>query len=666
MLLPFLRSLRRSVRGAMPAAAPRCGVETAVAAVATNGDRRQVFTFKKIGPGQIGRAATDARTNPADIDVWVVPADAMPQLARQQNVLTDAERRHADRITYKPHRTRYMAVRTVLRHALSHRMENAIKSDQWRISSSVYGKPQLSPEQANCSFSVTHADEFSVVAIAPGATVGIDAEKVDHSKLRHLPFECLSENERNRISAQAQDRQYFDFFRLWTLKEAYTKALGMGLAREFDTIEFDLDCDDKAPVSADAGMADAENYELLTLNYLNFDHLLAICLLGVADGNGARPAKNLYVVDPCEPTAETLSTNTENLSKEKKMPALLHIVDQKNPERVELYSLEDLPDLLHESFEQQARETPHEAALECGGEILSYGELDARANQVANYLIGRGVRSGDRVVLYHEKSVDLFIWLLGSLKANAVYVPVDPKFTSKEVIGVVAQHDPRFILTSRNLCANLPDGVSEKVVLVDEAKHCLVSISEQSPLFGTGCVTTDDDSHVVFKPNAMGGRDAIAVSHGEAVRFIWSLASVYGLQAHHRYHQDPSLAFDVALEEALAVLSSGATIVAGRPDTDRSCEAMARFIAERRITVLSTTPEVLEAFKDELPTVDVLIVGGRVCPSDLAVHWALRTKRVVSLKRAGNRFPCFSIEQESGAAWRPRMLHAHASERPAA
>ena len=596
----------------------------------------------------------------ADIDIWVIPNASMEPLLEAETVLSAQERRHANRFRSETERTRYIAVRTLLRLALSHRMRNAVAGGDWRFSMNAYGKPELCPDQANCSFSISHADGFSVVAIAPNKTIGVDAEKIDKDRLKHLPLECLSANEQDRLNARPQDDRYHDFFRLWTLKEAYTKALGEGMSRDFGDLEFNLDTAPGDDASSGADVAEDENYELLTLKYFEFNHLLAICLLDVAGSGANQPTKNLYLVEASKAAGRGAGHRTHPTSEDRVMPPYLQIIDQANPERIELYTFGDLSPLLHDIIDAQADAIPHQTAIEIGGRKMSYRELSRASNALANYLIGRGLSQGEFVALYQEKTADLIVSLLGVLKAGGAYLPVDPKRDPEGAARIVDAYGARFVLTTAALSHNLEPVPAANLVLVDKERDSFDVLASQEGFLNAIEIAPDAVSHVVFTSD---NPDGVTVDNREAVNFVRSLVPVYGLDAGHRCYQDSALAMDVALEEICAMLSVGSTVVL--PGT-AAPGATAGFLEQKAVTLLSTVPAALAKIEDDLPTVDVLIVGGERCSSDLAVKWALRTRRLVSLKRSDDRFPSFSIERETRAASRPRLLFPRASDRATA
>ena len=86
--------------------------------------------------------------------------------------------------------------------------------------------------------------------------------------------------------------------------------------------------------------------------------------------------------------------------------------------------------LIPELISEQAEQTPDRIAVIAGGEVMSYGELNRRANQLGNYLRGLGVGPETRVGLCLERNLGMVAGLLGILKAGAAYLPLDPTYPS--------------------------------------------------------------------------------------------------------------------------------------------------------------------------------------------------------------------------------------------
>lgn len=215
----------------------------------------------------------------ATVDYWIIPTRSMAQYALTNCNLTDDELAHARSIKREDARVRYIAVRSLLRTALSHSVKGEIESGQWQFETNEFGKPVLRLDNGTVSFSITHACTFSVVAVTSDATLGIDAEKVDGDRIKHLPIDCFTAKEQRHLNATPEKTRHFDFFRLWTLKEAYSKALGLGFSAEFDKIQFALKPLKLERKSPQAAAEDTESFDLLSLSFDGATFFLATCLL---------------------------------------------------------------------------------------------------------------------------------------------------------------------------------------------------------------------------------------------------------------------------------------------------------------------------------------------------------------------------------------------------
>lgn len=101
---------------------------------------------------------------------------------------------------------------------------------------------------------------------------------------------------------------------------------------------------------------------------------------------------------------------------------------------------------LHELFELQAECNGKGTAVECEGQTLNYSELNARANQLAHYLISKGVKPDDLIALCVERNVSMIIAILGILKAGCAYVPLDPIYPSQRLSNILHDANPVFLL----------------------------------------------------------------------------------------------------------------------------------------------------------------------------------------------------------------------------
>ncbi|MDV9197367.1 AMP-binding protein, partial [Streptomyces sp. Wh19] len=105
---------------------------------------------------------------------------------------------------------------------------------------------------------------------------------------------------------------------------------------------------------------------------------------------------------------------------------------------------------VHELFEEQAVRTPGATALIDGGERTDYAGLDDRADRLAGLLAARGIRPGDTVGVYLERSTALVVTILGILKAGAGYVMLDPAFPAERLRAMAEDAGTTAVVTARD------------------------------------------------------------------------------------------------------------------------------------------------------------------------------------------------------------------------
>ena len=132
---------------------------------------------------------------------------------------------------------------------------------------------------------------------------------------------------------------------------------------------------------------------------------------------------------------------------------------------------------LHDLFAQQAKQTPEWTAVVCGKQQITYGELNARSNQLAHYLRNHGVGPEVLVGLFLDRSVDTLVGLLGILKSGGAYVPLDPAYPKDRIAFILQDAKAAFLLTQQALLEALPEH-SAKVIVLDAERQ---SIAGESP-----------------------------------------------------------------------------------------------------------------------------------------------------------------------------------------
>ena len=180
---------------------------------------------------------------PDHVHIWYHLTEEMDEtaVARAVAVLSDSERTRGQRFVFARDRRDFAAAHALTRLALSRYGDLA--PEQWRFQEGADGKPSLAADAGTppLTFNLSHTHGLVACAIAPGVDVGIDVERVDRRVgAEEIAARFFSAGEHADLARCPAEERARRFFELWTLKEAYIKAIGKGLSHSLNTFGFEL------------------------------------------------------------------------------------------------------------------------------------------------------------------------------------------------------------------------------------------------------------------------------------------------------------------------------------------------------------------------------------------------------------------------------------------
>ncbi|HTG34802.1 MAG TPA: amino acid adenylation domain-containing protein [Thermoanaerobaculia bacterium] len=272
-------------------------------------------------------------------------------------------------------------------------------------------------------------------------------------------------------------------------------------------------------------------------------------------------------------------------------------------------------------FETQAALHPDRPAVADEDAVLTYGELEGRANCMANHLRRLGAGPETLVAICLDRSLELVAVLLGVLKAGGAYVPLDPTYPTERLALLLASSGARVLVTTSSLAARLSragawDGAT---VLLDRDAEAVAAASAERP---EGGPRPEDLAYVIYTSGSTGTPKGVMISHGAIYnRLLW-MQEEFPLDAADRVLQKTPVSFDASVWELFCPLFAGARLELARPGGHQDAEYMVRAVAEREITVLQLVPSALRMVL-EVPELERcislrrLFCGGEALPTEL-------------------------------------------------
>ncbi len=268
-----------------------------------------------------------------------------------------------------------------------------------------------------------------------------------------------------------------------------------------------------------------------------------------------------------------------------------------------------IPDL----FAEQVAAAPDAAALTFEGRTLTYRELDEAANRLAHLLAAQGVRPGERVALYSNRSARAVVGMLAILKTGAAYVPIDPAVPASRMEFILADAAPIAAVTTAKLRSRL-DGYRGIVIDIDDPAI------EAQPGTPVQAPAPADIAYVIYTSGTTGTPKGVAVTHHNLTQLMISLDA--SLPRRAVWPLCHSLGFDASVWEIGHALLRGGRLVVVPESVAGSPEDFHRLLVAEGVSVFTQTPSAVAMPSPQGLESAVLVVAGEACPTELVDRWA--------------------------------------------
>jgi len=287
---------------------------------------------------------------------------------------------------------------------------------------------------------------------------------------------------------------------------------------------------------------------------------------------------------------------------------------------------------VHQLFSEQVEQAPEAVAVVFGDQQLTYRALNARANQLAHYLVKQGIGPDVLVGIYIERSLEMLVGLLGIMKAGGAYVPLDPHFPVERLSFMLEDANVRILLTTGTLLTQVESIAPaskgyQKVCLDTVADKIGVTVTDWALISGEcdsnpiTSVKPKNLAYCIYTSGSTGQPKGVELEHRTVVNFLTSMRHEPGLTDKDTLLAVTTISFDIAGLELYLPLIVGAKVVLTSRETVSSGQLLAQLLNDSGTTVMQATPTtwyLLLAAGWQGNSALKMLCGGESLPQELA------------------------------------------------
>jgi amino acid adenylation domain-containing protein len=291
-------------------------------------------------------------------------------------------------------------------------------------------------------------------------------------------------------------------------------------------------------------------------------------------------------------------------------------------------------------FKQQTDLAPRAIAVSDEAATLSYSELNAQSDRVAQRLRAHGECHGRPVGLCARSGIPLLSCILGIFKAGAAYLPFDPRYPVARYVAMLRQSRVKTVLVAEEF---LPVMQLASAELPPEERPRLLELPAVPPITedlpaGNTAIDRNALAYVIFTSGSTGTPKGAMVPQRAMLNHLWAKVRMLDLVATDRVLQSAPIGFDVSVWQMLAPLLAGASVLFPSAEVAADPTLLFSYIEQNAATVAQVVPSFLRSFLDAveggllappgLQHLRVLALVGEALPPELARRWFNRWPHV--------------------------------------
>ena len=243
-------------------------------------------------------------------------------------------------------------------------------------------------------------------------------------------------------------------------------------------------------------------------------------------------------------------------------------------------------------FENQVLKTPNQVALIFEETALSYKSLDEKSNQVAHFLIQKGIKKNDIIAVSFERSLEMMIYIYGIIKTGAAYLPIATDIPSERLKFILNDANTKILFYNHK---NIDDSVLSTANCFD-----VETIEQEVSLLGVTSnsikILPDDLAYIIYTSGSTGEPKGVMCHHeGICNRLNW-MNNDYPISGDDTFIQKTPITFDVSVWELFWPLQEGAKLVIEVPEGHKNPDKLIQTIQQYQVTNIHFVPSMLNVF----------------------------------------------------------------------
>ncbi|MBL4661421.1 MAG: amino acid adenylation domain-containing protein, partial [Alcanivoracaceae bacterium] len=280
---------------------------------------------------------------------------------------------------------------------------------------------------------------------------------------------------------------------------------------------------------------------------------------------------------------------------------------------------------IHELFEQKVDAAPDSLAMVFANQSLNYSELNAKANQLAHYLLEQGAQPDNLIGICIERSMDMIVAILATLKAGAAYLPLDPAYPLDRLKYMLEDSRVELILSQEHLLNDLKIA-EQRVILIDDPSlfhnYSVANISRAS-----NGLTVKHLAYLIYTSGSTGQPKGVMIEHRSVLNLAQYQRQHFSIKPHNSVLQFASINFDAATSEWVMALLSGASLYICDQNTRQDAKLLENYLCAHALSHVTIPPALLKLMDCERNyNFEALLVAGEDFDQELSKKWGAKYK----------------------------------------